>query len=200
MRKDAPALRARVVVAMLAVLASKAITLIMPFAYKGVIDRMAPGMQAGALIAIALVCGLCRARVSAACCSTICATWCSKRVGQEATRRLAEMCSYTCIASRCASTSIAHRRGHQSHRARHQEHRHDALLPAVQHRADHHRADRGLRHLLREIRAGLVAATLAMVVVYIWFTRTVTEWRNQLRRDMVDLDTDAMSPMRSTAC
>ena len=40
---------------------------------------------------------------------------------------------------------------------------------------------------------GLVIATLAMVVVYIWFTRTVTEWRNQLRRDMVDMDTNAVA-------
>ena len=28
---------------------------------------------------------------------------------------------------------------------------------------------------------GLVVATLAMVVVYIWFTRVVTEWRAKLR-------------------
>ena len=40
---------------------------------------------------------------------------------------------------------------------------------------------------------GLVGATLAMVAAYIWFTRTVTEWRNQLRRDMVDMDTSAVA-------
>ena len=42
---DRPALRLRVVVALLLVLASKAVVLIMPFAYKGAIDRMAPGLE-----------------------------------------------------------------------------------------------------------------------------------------------------------
>jgi ATP-binding cassette subfamily B protein len=41
--------------------------------------------------------------------------------------------------------------------------------------------------------AGLVAATLVMVALYIWFTRSITEWRNQLRRDMVDMDTNAVA-------
>lgn len=59
---DAPALRLRVVIAMLLVVASKAITLIMPFAYKGVIDRMAPGMETGAMLAVALVCAYAGAR------------------------------------------------------------------------------------------------------------------------------------------
>ena len=39
---DAPALRWRVAVSMLLVLASKAITLVMPFAYKGAIRSIAP--------------------------------------------------------------------------------------------------------------------------------------------------------------
>ncbi|MBD4264234.1 metal ABC transporter permease, partial [Xanthomonas citri pv. citri] len=39
---DRPALRLRVAVALLLVLASKTVTLALPFAYKGAIDRMAP--------------------------------------------------------------------------------------------------------------------------------------------------------------
>ena len=46
----------------------------------------------------------------------------------------------------------AHRIADQDRRARHQEHRHDALFPAVQHRPDGDRADRDLRHLLRQVR------------------------------------------------
>src|SRR4029450_8073728 len=56
------ALKARVVAALLLVLAAKAGTLTMPFAYKGAIDRMAPGLQAGAEIAIALVVAYAAAR------------------------------------------------------------------------------------------------------------------------------------------
>src|SRR3546814_3064332 len=40
---------------------------------------------------------------------------------------------------------------------------------------------------------GMVGVTLLMVVLYIWYTRMVTEWRTQLRRDMVDLDTTAFA-------
>jgi ATP-binding cassette subfamily B protein len=39
----------------------------------------------------------------------------------------------------------------------------------------------------------LVAATVAMVAVYIWFTRVVTDWRNALRTRMNDLDTGAVA-------
>ncbi len=50
-----PALRARVAIAMLLVILSKAITLVMPFAYKAAIDRMAPGLQPAAGLAMAFV-------------------------------------------------------------------------------------------------------------------------------------------------
>jgi ABC-type multidrug transport system fused ATPase/permease subunit len=39
---------------------------------------------------------------------------------------------------------------------------------------------------------GLVAATLALVVVYILFTRWVTEWRARLRREMNEIDNRAI--------
>src|SRR3546814_19400933 len=52
---DAPALRRRVIYALLLVLLGKATNLVMPFAYKGAIDRMAPGMEPGVALAIALV-------------------------------------------------------------------------------------------------------------------------------------------------
>jgi ATP-binding cassette subfamily B protein len=40
--------------------------------------------------------------------------------------------------------------------------------------------------------AGLVAATLAIVAVYIAFTRKVTDWRSQIQRDMNDVDNKAI--------
>ncbi len=39
----------------------------------------------------------------------------------------------------------------------------------------------------------LVGATVLMVVLYIWFTRIVTDWRNALRTRMNDLDTGAVA-------
>ena len=52
---DAPALRRRVAVALALVALAKVVTLAMPFAYKGAIDRMAPGLEPAAGLAMALV-------------------------------------------------------------------------------------------------------------------------------------------------
>src|SRR3954463_1650429 len=59
---DAPALRARVVLAVLLVFAAKAATLVMPFAYKSAIDRMSHGVTPAAGLAIALVAAYAGAR------------------------------------------------------------------------------------------------------------------------------------------
>ena len=40
--------------------------------------------------------------------------------------------------------------------------------------------------------AGLVAATLAIVAIYIAFTRKVTDWRSQIQRQMNDVDNKAI--------
>ena len=191
--KDAAALRLRVVVAMVLVVMSKAITLVMPFAYKGVIDRMAPGMEAGATLAIALVCAYAGARLGGVLFDNL-RNVAFERVGQEATRRLAEHVFVH-----------LHRLSLRFHLNR----KTGAVTKVIERGTKS--IDTMLYFLLFNIAptiieltavciiffvkfgAGLVVATLVMVVCYIWFTRTVTEWRNQLRRDMVDLDTGAMA-------
>ena len=64
--KAEPALRARVVGAMLLVLLAKSTSLVMPFAFKGAIDRMAAGVPDGVQIAVALVCAYALARFGGA--------------------------------------------------------------------------------------------------------------------------------------
>lgn len=190
---DAPALRARVVIAMLLVLASKAVTLVMPFAYKGVIDRMAPGMESGAILAVALVCAYAGARFGGVLFDNL-RNVTFERVGQEATRRLAEHVFVH-----------LHRLSLRFHLNR----KTGAVTKVIERGTKS--IDTMLYFLLFNIAptiieltavciiffakfgSGLVVATLIMVALYIWFTRTVTEWRNQLRRDMVDLDTGAMA-------
>src|SRR3546814_10136098 len=61
----------------------------MPFAYKGAIDRMAPGMEPGVALAIALVLAYAGARFASILFDTI-RNVAFERVGQEATRRLTE--------------------------------------------------------------------------------------------------------------
>src|SRR3546814_9680760 len=55
-------LKARVIAAIMLVLLAKATVLTMPFAYKGAIDRMAPGMEPGVAIAVALILAYAAAR------------------------------------------------------------------------------------------------------------------------------------------
>ncbi|QUT06459.1 ABC transporter ATP-binding protein/permease [Sphingobium phenoxybenzoativorans] len=191
--KDAPALRRRVVFSMLLVLAAKATSLIMPFAYKAAIDRMAPGMEPGAALAIALVAAYAGARFAAVAFDNI-RNVVFERVGQEATRRLSEHV-------------FAHL--HRLSLRFHLNRKTGGVTKVVERGTKS--IDTMLYFLLFNIAPtivellavcaiffvkfgpGLVVATLVMVGLYIWFTRMVTEWRNQLRRDMVDLDTGAVA-------
>lgn len=186
---DAPRLRLRVALAMALVLAAKAIALIMPFAYKGAIDRMAPGLEPQAAIAITLVVAYAGARFGGTLFDNL-RNVAFERVGQEATRRLAEHV-------------FVHL--HRLSLRFHLDRKTGAVTSVIERGTKS--IDTMLYFLLFNIAPtviellavctiffvkfgiGLVAATLAMVVAYIVFTRTVTEWRNQLRRDMVELDT-----------
>ncbi|RVT41749.1 ABCB family ABC transporter ATP-binding protein/permease [Sphingobium algorifonticola] len=190
---DSAALRMRVVFAMLLVVAAKATAFAMPFAYKAAIDRMAPGLEPAAHLAIALVGVYALARFVSVVFDNV-RNVVFERVGQEATRRLAE-----------------HVFGHL-HRLSlrfHLDRKTGAVTKIVERGTKS--IDTMLYFLLFNIAPtvlelvavciyfqikfgfGMVAATLVMVGLYIWFTRTVTEWRNQLRRDMVDLDTGAVA-------
>lgn len=191
--KDAPALRARVVLAMLLVLAGKGVGLVMPFAYKGVIDRMAPGMEPQAMLAMALVGAYAGARFANVAFDNL-RNVVFERVGQEATRRLAQ-------------NVFVHL--HRLSLRFHLNRKTGAVTKIVERGTKS--IDVMLYFLLFNIAptvielvavcviffmkfgAGLVLATVVMVGIYIWFTQIVTEWRNQLRRDMVDMDTNAVA-------
>ncbi|MGV3770936.1 MAG: ABCB family ABC transporter ATP-binding protein/permease [Sphingobium phenoxybenzoativorans] len=191
--KDAPALRRRVVLSMLLVLAAKATSLIMPFAYKAAIDRMTPGMEPGAALAIALVAAYAGGRFASVAFDNV-RNVVFERVGQEATRRLSEHV-------------FAHL--HRLSLRFHLNRKTGGVTKVVERGTKS--IDTMLYFLLFNIAPtivellavcaiffvkfgpGLVVATLVMVGLYIWFTRMVTEWRNQLRRDMVDLDTGAVA-------
>ena len=190
---DAPALRRRVSIAMLLVLVAKIVSLAMPFAYKGAVDRMAPGMEPAAGLAIALVIAYAGARFGSVLFDNM-RNAVFERVGQEAGRRLSD-------------DVFVHL--HRLSLRFHLDRRTGAVTKIVERGTKS--IDTMLYFLLFNIAPtvlelaavciiffvkfgpGLVAATLAMVGLYIWFTRTITEWRNQLRRDMVDMDTNAVA-------
>lgn len=189
--KGEPALRARVLIAMVLVLSSKAVVLLMPFAYKAAIDRMAPGLEPGVAIAVALVVAYAGARFGGVLFDNL-RNAIFELVGQDAARRLSLEVFW------------------QLHRLSlrfHLERRTGALTKIV---------ERGTKSIdtmlyfllfnigptLFELTAvcliflvkfgpGLVAATVVAIAGYIVFTRRVTEWRSKMRREMVEQDTRA---------
>ena len=190
---DAPALRRRVTIAMLLVLLAKAVSLAMPFAYKAAVDRMAPGLEPAVGLAIALVVAYAGARFGSVLFDNL-RNAVFENVGQEAGRRLAD-------------DVFVHL--HRLSLRFHLDRRTGAVTKIVERGTKS--IDTMLYFLLFNIAPtiielvavcaiffvkfgpGLVLATLVMVGAYIWFTRTITEWRNQLRRDMVDMDTSAVA-------
>jgi len=190
---DAPAMRLRVVVALILVLGSKGITLLMPFAYKGAIDRMTAGMQPAVALAIALVVAYAAARFGGVLFDNL-RNAIFERVGQDAARRLSEQ---------------VFRHLHRLSLRFHLERRTGVVTKVVERGTKS--IDMMLYFLLFNIAptvieltavcviffvkfgAGLVAVTMAMVVAYIAFTRFVTDWRAKLRVEMNEFDTRAVS-------
>jgi ATP-binding cassette, subfamily B, heavy metal transporter len=184
-------LKARVVTAVLLVLAGKAAVLLMPFAYKAVIDGMSGHTAAFGVVA-GLVAGYATARFAGVLSDNL-RNAVFEKVGQDAVRRLA---------------GTVFRHVHDLSLRFHLERRTGSLTKIVERGTKS--IDMMLYFLLFNIAptvielgaiciiffvkfgAGLVAATLAIVAIYITFTRKVTDWRAQLQRQMNDVDNKAI--------
>jgi ATP-binding cassette subfamily B protein len=184
-------LKTRVLVAFLLVLAGKGVVLLIPFAYKAVIDRMSASDAAFAVIA-GLVAAYAGARFAGVLFDNL-RNALFEKVGQTAARRLA-----TRVFRHIHGLSLRF----------HMERRTGSLSKVVERGTKS--IDMMLYFLLFNIAPtvieltaicviffvkfgpGLVAATLAMVAVYIVFTRRVTDWRTKLQREMNDVDNNAI--------
>ncbi|URW75527.1 ABC transporter ATP-binding protein/permease [Sphingomonas donggukensis] len=191
---DAPALKARIVGAMVFVVLSKLVQVYgAPFALQGAVDRMASGDRGLANLVLLLVIGYAAARFSTVVFDNL-RNAVFERVGQDATQRLA---------------AAVFRHLHDLSLRFHLERRTGAVTKVVERGTKS--IDTMLYFLLFNIaptvleltlvlgifatRFGwwLVAGTVTMVVVYIVFTRIVTDWRAALRQRMNDLDTGAVA-------
>ncbi|WP_374944221.1 ABCB family ABC transporter ATP-binding protein/permease [Sphingomonas sp.] len=189
-----PRLRVRIVVAMLLVLCSKLVQVYgAPFALQGAVDGMGSGDRSASTLIFALVLGYAAARFGTTLFDNL-RNAVFERVGQEATRGLAS-----------DVFRHLHRLGLDFHLSR----RTGAVTKVVERGTKS--IDTMLYFLLFNIAPTvfelalvlglfwtkfgwpLVAATCVMVVLYIWFTRVVTDWRNALRAQMNDLDTGAVA-------
>ncbi len=191
--KDQPALRLRIVIALLLVLLSKGVQISMGFVYGAAIDRMTPGLESGVWLTVALVAAYAGARFGGVVFDNLRNTV-FERVGQDATRRLG-----VGVFEHLHQLSL---RFHLSRRT-------GAVTKVIERGTKS--IDIMLYFLLFNIAPtvieliavsvifwvkfgpGLVAATLVMVVAYIVFTQRVTDWRNKLREEMNDLDTQTVA-------
>ena len=188
-----PRLKARVVIAVALVLLAKGVALSTGFVYGAAIDRMAPGMEAGAAVAIGLILAYAGARFASVLFENV-RNAIFERVGLDAARRFADN---------------VFRHIHALSLRFHLERRTGALTRIVERGIKS--IDMMLYFLLFNIAPtaielvviciifgvkfgpGLVVATLVMVVVYVTFTRFVTEWRSRLQRRINEMDNQTVA-------
>ncbi len=188
---DNAALRWRVIIALLLVLAAKCIVLIMPFAYKGAIDRMSTGAREGVLIAVALVVAYAGARFAGVLFDNI-RNAIFERVGQTAARTLSQHV-FVHIHKLSLRYHLERRTGALTRTVERGTKSIDTMLYFILFNIFPTIFELGATCIIFGVKLGLgmVAATLVMVVAYIVFTQRLTEWRNALRREMVDTDNKA---------
>ncbi len=190
--KDNPALRMRIVVAMGLVLAAKGVTLSLPFAYKGAVDAMTGPVDTGLTVALAMVAAYALGRFTAVAFDNL-RNIVFERVGQTATLNLAEDVFHRLhrlslrfhLARRTGEVTKIIERGTKSI---------DQMLYFLLFNIAPTIVELIAVGIIFYINFGieLVAATAVTVVLYVWVTRAITEWRTKLRREMNELDGKAL--------
>lgn len=191
--RDNAAVRRRIVIALLLVLAAKAVTLALPYAYKRAVDAMTTPANEAAMVALAFVIAYAAGRFASVGFDNA-RNVAFERVGQEATRHLAE-----------DTFARLHRLSLRFHLSR----RTGEVTKTVERGTKS--IDSMLYFLLFNIAPtviellavavifylnfgwGLVLATAVTVAAYVAVTRWITEWRTKLRKEMNDLDGLALS-------
>ena len=191
--KDQFGLRVRIVCALLLVVLSKLIQLSMAWLYGQAVDRMVPGMEDGVAIAIALVAAYAGARFGGVLFDNL-RNVVFERVGQDATRRLAEnvfghlhnLSMRFHMNRRTGAVTKVIERGTKSI---------DIMLYFLLFNIAPTVLELVLVSVYFQIEFGwsIVAATWIMVVAYISFTAIITNWRNKLREEMNELDTQTVA-------
>ena len=181
--------KVRIVLAALIVLASKGVQISMGFLYGAAIDRMAPGMEAGAALAIGLVVAYAGARFAGVLFDNL-RNVVFERVGQDATRELA-IATFTHLHALSLRFHLARRTGEVTKVIERGTKSIDTMLYFLLFNIAPTLIElvAVIAIFWSKFSAGLAGATALMVIVYIIFTRTVTDWRTALRTRMNDLDT-----------
>jgi ATP-binding cassette subfamily B protein len=190
--RHAPALRARVVVAVVLVLVAKGVSLSTGFVYKAAIDRMAAGMDRAVGLAIGLVVAYAGARFAGVFFENV-RNAIFERVGLDAARRFAEAV-FRHIHSLSLRYHLERRTGALTKIVERGIKSIDMMLYFLLFNIAPTGVELAVISLIFAIKFGpaLVVATLVMVVVYIAFTRWVTDWRSKLQRRINEMDNETV--------
>ena len=188
-----PALKRRIIGAMMFVLAAKGVTLALPYAYKNAVDAMTTPANQGAMVALAFVIAYAAGRFAGVVFDNL-RNIVFERVGQEATRGLAED-TFARLHRLSLRFHLGRRTGEVTKTIERGTKSIDVMLYFLLF---------NIAPTLIELIAvgvifylnfgwGLVLATALTVAAYVAVTRWITEWRNELRRQMNDLDGTALA-------
>ncbi|MET0587845.1 MAG: ABC transporter ATP-binding protein/permease [Novosphingobium sp.] len=191
--RDNSALRWRIVVAILLIIAAKAVTLALPFAYKRAVDTMTLGGDPLFTVALAFVLAFALGRFASVLFDNL-RNIVFERVGQDATRALAEDV-FARLHSLSMRFHLARRTGEVTKVIERGTKSIDVMLYFMLF---------NVAPTIIELIAvavifylhfgwGLVVATAVAVVAYAAVTRWITEWRNELREKMNRLDNRTMA-------
>ncbi|MEQ1689319.1 MAG: ABC transporter transmembrane domain-containing protein, partial [Sphingopyxis sp.] len=184
--------RLRIVIAGALVLASKAVQLSMGFIFAAAINHMQPGMEAGALVAIGLVAAFVGARFTAVLFDNLRNTV-FERVGQDATRHLSESV-FAHLHRLSLRFHLSRRTGEVTKVIERGTKSIDIMLYFLLFNVAPTAVELSAVLIIFTIKFSiwLALATAVMVAVYLVFTRRITDWRNALRAQMNDLDTETI--------
>ncbi len=188
--KGEPSLRLRIIIAGLLVLCAKAAILTMPFIYKAVIDGMSnDALETELTVLLALVGAYGLARFGQVMFDNL-RNIVFEKVGQQAARRLATNV-FTHLHSLSLRFHLGRRTGEVTKIIERGTKSIDVMLYFLLFNIAPTVVELTAVLIIFQIKFGfgLVAATMAMVAIYIIFTRKVTDWRNALRARMNDMDT-----------
>ena len=191
--KDRPALKHKIVIAVLLVIASKAITLSLPYAYKLAVDAMAVPGPVGFQIAFAMVLAFALGRFTSVVFDNL-RNIVFERVGQEATRQLA-VDTFTKLHSLSMRFHLARRTGEITKTIDRGTKSIDVMLYFMLFNIAPTVVELIVVAVIFYFTFGwgLVAATAVAVVAYGAVTRWITDWRNALRERMNRLDGQALA-------
>lgn len=188
-----PALKQRIVLSILLVLAGKAVTLALPFAYKNAVDTMTNRGNEAMMVALSFILAYALGRFSSVVFDNM-RNMVFERVGQDATRALAEDV-FARLHRLSMRFHLARRTGHVTKIIERGTKSIDVMLYFLLFNI----APTAIELIAvavifyTQFGWGLVVATAVAVVAYALATRWITEWRTELRVKMNELDGQALA-------